>query len=93
MEVPGPGVKPELKLWQHQILIHYATVGTPTCRLFDDGHSDQCEVVLASLASFAFVCLFVLLFRAELRHIEVLRLGVESELQLPACATPQQLGI
>ena len=34
---------------------------------------------------FCFVCLFVL--RLYLRHMEVLRLGVESELQLPAYAT------
>ena len=31
--------------------------------------------------------LFCLLFRAALQHMEVPRLGVEPELQLPACAT------
>ena len=37
---------------------------------------------------FLFVCLFVLHFLVlHLRHMEVPRLGVESEIQLPACAT------
>lgn len=43
------------------------------------------------LCGFLFFCLFVFCFlRSHLQHMEVPRLGVESELQLPQ---PQQLGI
>ena len=40
-----------------------------------------------------FVCLLLLLlfFRASLRHMEVSRLGVELELQLPACTTARAI--
>ena len=49
-------------------------------RLFDDGHSDQCEVIPH--------CRFLFLFLGlHLQHVEVPKLGAESELSPPAYTT------
>ena len=57
-------------------------MGIPICRLFDDGHSDWCEVIPHCSSLF-----FFFLFKALLKHMEVSRLGVELELWLLAYTT------
>ena len=53
----------------------YSVILIPSlfCRLFNDGHSDQCEMVLV-------IFFFFWSLGLHLRHKDVLKLGVESKL-------------
>ena len=43
--IPRPGIEPMPPALEAWSLNHWTTREVPICRLFDDGHSDQCEVV------------------------------------------------
>ena len=54
------------------------------CRFFDEAHSDRSEVIFHCSFDLQGFVVVVVFLRPHLRHMKFPRLGVESELQLPA---------
>ena len=78
-----PGIEPTSSWILGGFVTHWDTVGTPIIWFLSSVHPIELGVIISTFCLFNSFCFL----GPHLRHMEVLRLGVKSELQLPAYTT------